>query len=105
MSDHRNDVLPDLSLVKHQRPLILRMDDVFTRREGVVRPQLNVASARQSFPPCDITHAMKAQQRLHQRFNHLTARKRPQIAAVARELVGFLWAVMQDVAVPASPAV
>ena len=49
--------------------------------------------------PAVITHAWKAQHRLHQRFNHLSYRKRPQIAvvAVARELVGFLWAVMQDV--------
>ena len=47
-----------------------------------------------------ITHAWKAQQRLHARFHHLSYRKRPQIAvvAVARELVGFLWAVMQEVA-------
>ena len=46
-----------------------------------------------------ITHAWKAQQRLHQRFNHLSYRKRPQIAvvAVARELASFLWAAMQDV--------
>ncbi|CAN5902251.1 hypothetical protein BH11GEM1_BH11GEM1_12230 [soil metagenome] len=45
---------------------------------------------------------MKAQHRLHVRFNHLSYRKRPQIAvvAVARELVGFLWAVMQDVVIP-----
>ena len=45
-----------------------------------------------------ITHAWKAQQRLHQRYQHLSARKRPQIAvvAVARELVGFLWAVMRE---------
>ena len=51
-----------------------------------------------------ITHAWKAQQRLHQRFNHLAYRKRPQIAvaAVARELAGFLWAVMREIdAVPA----
>ena len=49
-------------------------------------------------PPAVITHAWKAQQRLHQRFVHLSDRKRPQIAvvAVARELVGFLWAVMSD---------
>ena len=49
-------------------------------------------------PPAVITHAWKAQQRLHQRFNYLAYRKRPQIAvvAVARELVGFLWAVMRD---------
>jgi transposase len=50
-------------------------------------------------PPAVITHAWKAQQRLHARFNHLSYRKRPQIAvvAVARELVGFLWAVAREV--------
>jgi len=49
-------------------------------------------------PPAVIAHAWKAQQRLHQRYNHLSYRKQRQIAvvAVARELVGFLWAVMQD---------
>jgi hypothetical protein len=49
-------------------------------------------------PPAVIAHAWKAQQRLHARYNHLAYRKQPQIAvvAVARELVGFLWAVMQD---------
>jgi transposase len=71
------------------------------------RPQTSVALARrqQGQPPAVITHAWKAQQRLHHRFNHLSYRKRPQIAvvAVARELVGFLWAVMQDVAPSASP--
>lgn len=57
-------------------------------------------------PPGVITHAWKAQQRLHQRFNHLSYRKRPQIAvvAVAREMVGFLWAVMQDVPAPHAAA-
>jgi transposase len=49
-------------------------------------------------PPAVIAHAWKAQHRLHQRYTHLAYRKQPQIAAVAvaRELVGFLWAVMQD---------
>jgi transposase len=49
-------------------------------------------------PPSVIAHAWKAQQRLHQRYTHLAFRKQPQIAAVAvaRELVGFLWAVMRD---------
>ena len=65
------------------------------------RPQTSVDLTRrqQGQPPAVIGHAWKAQQRLHQRFNHLSYRKRPQIAvvAVARELVGFLWAVMQDV--------
>ncbi|MGI8617717.1 MAG: IS110 family transposase [Gemmatimonadaceae bacterium] len=64
------------------------------------RPQISVDLKRrqQGQPPSVIGHAWKAQQRLHQRFNHLSYRKRPQIAAVAvaRELVGFLWAVMQD---------
>jgi transposase len=64
------------------------------------RPQTSVDLARrqQGQPPAVITHAWKAQHRLHQRFTHLSYRKRPQIAvvAVARELIGFLWAVMQD---------
>jgi len=65
------------------------------------RPQTSVDLKRrqQDQPPAVITHAWKAQQRLHQRFTHLSYRKRPQIAvvAVARELIGFLWAAMQDV--------
>jgi len=68
------------------------------------RPQTSVDLKRrqQGQPPAVITHAWKAQQRLHQRFNHLSYRKRPQIAvvAVARELVGFLWAVMQELPAP-----
>jgi transposase len=64
------------------------------------RPQIGVElkSRQKGQSPAVIVHAWKAQQRLHQRFNHLSYRKRPQIAvvAVARELVGFLWAVMQD---------
>lgn len=70
------------------------------------RPQTSVDLKRrqQGQAPALITHAMKAQQRLHQRFQYLSHKKRPQIAvvAVARELVGFLWAVMQDVPVPAA---
>jgi transposase len=65
------------------------------------RPQTSVdlEHRQRGQPPAVITHAWKAQQRLHQRFHHLSYRKRPQIAvvAVARELVGFLWAVMQEV--------
>ncbi len=68
------------------------------------RPQVSVDLKRrqQAQPPATIAHAWKAQQRLHKRFTHLSYRKRPQIAvvAVARELVGFLWAVMRDVEVP-----
>jgi transposase len=65
------------------------------------RPQTSVDLKRRQAgqPPAVITHAWKAQQRLHARFNHLSYRKRPQIAvvAVARELVGFLWAVAREV--------
>lgn len=64
------------------------------------RPQISVDLKRrqQGQPPGVIAHAWKAQQRLHQRYNHLSYRKRPQIAvvAVARELVGFLWATMRE---------
>jgi hypothetical protein len=49
-----------------------------------------------------VTTAWKAQQRLYQRYQHLAHRKQPQIpvVAVARELVGFLWAVMRDLPTP-----
>jgi transposase len=49
-----------------------------------------------------VAHAWNAQQRLHQRYAYLAHRKQPQIAvvAVARELVGFLWAVMRDLPAP-----
>ena len=57
-------------------------------------------------PPGVIAHAWKAQQRLHKRFNHLSYRKQPQVAvvAVARELIGFLWAVMQDLDPATAPS-
>lgn len=49
-------------------------------------------------PPEVIAHAWKAQHHLHKVFGRIAARKSSRIAvvAVARELVGFLWAVMQD---------
>ncbi len=52
-------------------------------------------------PPEVIAHAWKAQHRLHKLFVRISARKGAPIAAVAvaRELVGFVWAVMQDVEV------
>jgi transposase len=47
--------------------------------------------------PLVIAHAWKAQHRGHKVFRRLSERRTAQIAvvAVARELVGFLWAVMQ----------
>ena len=64
------------------------------------RPALSADLKRRQTgqPPGVIAHSWKAQRRLHERYNHLAYRKQPQIAvvAVARELVGFLWATMQD---------
>ena len=56
---------------------------------------------QQGQPPEVISHAWKAQQRLYKLFHRVGSRKAPQIAAVAvaRELVGFLWAVLQEVEV------
>jgi transposase len=52
-----------------------------------------------------IAHAWKARHRAHKVFRRISAARPPQIAvvAVARDLVGFLWAVMRDV--PESRAV
>jgi transposase len=57
-------------------------------------------------PPGVIAHAWKAQQRLHKRYVHLSYRKQPQVAvvAVARELIGFLWATLQDLPDPTAAA-
>ena len=64
------------------------------------QPKIGIAlKARQrGQSPVVIAHAWKAQHRLHTLYRRLAARTKPQIAvvAVARELVGFLWAVMQD---------
>ena len=72
------------------------------RHPAQVSPHLKNRQAGQ--PPSIIAHAWKAQHRLHKLYQHLAYRKRPQIAAVAvaRELVGFLWAVMQEL--PVTPA-
>ena len=45
-----------------------------------------------------IAHAWRAQKRLHKKFNALAFRMAPTkaVVAVARELVGFVWALLQD---------
>ncbi len=63
------------------------------------RPTLGHALRRRTEgqPPAIVSQAWRAQQRLHRRYRHLVGHgKRPPIAivAVARELVGFLWAAM-----------
>jgi transposase len=69
-------------------------------------PRVGAALARRQRgqPPQVISHAWKAQHRLHKLYHRIAARKGPQVAvvAVARELVGFLWAIMQEC--PASHA-
>jgi transposase len=52
--------------------------------------------------PAVIRHAWKCQHRLYTLFHRLAVKKPRQVAAtaVARELVGFLWAVLRDLDVP-----
>jgi transposase len=63
------------------------------------RPTAGGAVARRSHdqPPAIIGQAWRAQQRLHRRYRHLVGhgkRTPVAVAAVARELAGFLWAAM-----------
>jgi transposase len=71
-------------------------------------PKVSAAlEARQRGQPATVlSHAWKAQHRLHRLYQHLAYRKLPRIAvvAVARELVGFLWAVMRQLEPTASKA-
>lgn len=67
-------------------------------------PGGSIGRRTQGQPATIVSQAWRAQQRLHRRYRHLVGRgKRPPVAvaAVARELVGFLWAVMTH---PASTA-
>jgi transposase len=62
-------------------------------------PRIGKALARRSQgqPTAVLAQAWKAQQRLHRRYRHLVGYgKRPPVAvvAIARELVGFLWAAL-----------
>ena len=67
---------------------------------------IGAASRRRAQLPDVTCHAWKAQQRLYAMYHRLSLRRGPQIAvvAVARELVGYLSAVMRDVEVAAQPA-
>jgi transposase len=54
---------------------------------------------REGQPAWAIAHADRAMRRLHQRYQALLARGKPHnkvVSAVARELVGFLWALLQE---------
>jgi transposase len=69
-------------------------------------PQIGTSlKARQRGQPAAvIAHAWKAQHRLYKRYQQIAHRRPPQIAvvAVARELIGFLWAVMRELEVTPS---
>jgi transposase len=65
------------------------------RHHPVLGPALRQRSQGQ--PEACLAQAWRAQQRLHRRYRHLVGHgKRPPVAAaaVARELVGFIWAAM-----------
>ena len=49
-------------------------------------------------PPAVISHAWRAQHRLHKRFRYLESKmpRNKAAAAVARELVGFVWAILRN---------
>jgi hypothetical protein len=56
---------------------------------------------QQDQDPSVIAHAWKCQHRLYKVYHRLAAQKPKQVAAtaVAREMVGFLWAVLNDLGV------
>jgi len=64
------------------------------------RPAVGASLKRrqQGQDPSVVGHAWKCQHRLYKVFHRLAAKKPNQVAAtaVARELIGFIWAVLQD---------
>src|SRR5262249_2665064 len=73
------------------------------RHPFAVRTYLRARLAKQRAPI--VEHALRAQRRLNARYRRLIGRgKRPQVAvtAVARELVGFVWALANDLEKKAS---
>jgi transposase len=72
----------------------------YRRRPTVGAP---LRKRQQGQDPDVIRHAWKCQHRLYTLFHRLAARKPNQVAAtaVAREMVGFLWAVLREIDVSA----
>lgn len=79
----------------HCRHILLQAAWSYRHRPGV-GAALKRRQAGQD--PSVIAHAWKAQHRLFKLFHRVASRRPVQVAAVAaaRELVGFLWAVLQD---------
>jgi transposase len=78
----------------HARRVLVEAAWHYRHRPAVGRA---LASRSQAQPEEVVGQAWRAQQRLHRRYRHLVGHgKRPPVAvaAIARELVGFLWAAM-----------
>ena len=80
-NDHRRHVLVQTAWSYHHPPKI----------------SAALKARRRGQPARVVSQAWKAQHHLHQLYRQLAFRKQPQVAAVAvaRELTGFLWAVMR----------
>jgi transposase len=84
----------------HVRRLLIESAWHYRHRPSVA----NLARRRRGQPPRVIALADKAMYRLHRRFNRMLAKGKPRpkiVAAVARELVGFVWATLPSTATPA----
>jgi len=91
---------------RHRRGALTKAGNTHARRVLVEaawhyrhRPALGERLTRHTAgqAPAVVAEAWRAQQRLHRRYRHLVAHgKRPTVAvaAVARELAGFVWAAM-----------
>jgi transposase len=78
----------------HARRVLVEAAWHYRHRPGVSRALTQRSDGQ---PSVVVSHAWRAQQRLHRRYRHLVGHgKRPPVAvaAVARELVGFIWAAM-----------
>ncbi len=78
----------------HARRVLVEAAWHYRHRPGLGRA---LAARHHGQPDEIVSQAWRAQQRLHRRYRHLVGHgKRPPVAvvAVARELVGFLWAAM-----------
>jgi transposase len=78
----------------HARRVLVEAAWHYRHRPGVSRALTQRSDGQ---PSQVVSHAWRAQQRLHHRYRHLVGHgKRPPVAvaAIARELVGFIWAAM-----------
>lgn len=79
----------------HCRHVLVQAAWSYQRRPTVGAP---LKKRQRGQPPEVIAHAWKAQHRVHKLYSRIAIRKNSAIAvtAAARELVGFVWAALQD---------